>query len=118
MTDDAKTDTSKVRALNDDFRRTVAADAVQIEGGLAKWAAEQRAVVIAAVPRLQCVYARPRSLGRARGRHRRGSTETGTEPLRVFFKIDCLCPTCLMPTDENDPAKVIRQLTLILADEQ
>ena len=110
--------TAKVRALNDAFRQSITSDTAIMAGGTGTLAPEMQGRMLEAV-RAFDAFTRDHDLW---SEHEAGIVEVtqndSGEVLRIFFKIDCLCPTCLMPTDDAaDPGKVVRQITLMPADE-
>ena len=126
MTDEFEADdtnhTAKVRALNDAFRRTMVGGTIILAGGVRDLPEALQTHVLAAVQAFDA-FNPDHDLW---GEHEAGIVEvagTGpganTPPLRVFFKIECLCPTCLMPTDDAaEPGTAIRQITIMLADKR
>ena len=101
-----------IRTLNDRFRTTLTGGRVLMTSGVAALAAETTARVLTAV-RTFTAFTRDNDPWRE---HDFGAVEVDGE--KIFFKIDCTCPTCDMASeDAADPAKTVRVMTIMLASE-
>ena len=108
---DPKT-TAAIRDLNDLFRTTLTGGRVLMTAGVAALAEETTARVLTAV-RTFTAFTEDNDPW---GEHDFGAIDVNGE--RIFFKIDCLCPTCEMASeDATDEAKTVRIMTIMLASE-
>ena len=108
---DPKT-TAAIRDLNDRFRTTLTGGRVLMTAGVAALEAETTARVLTAVRTFQAFT----EDNDPWGEHDFGAIDVDGN--KVFFKIDCLCPTCEMTSeDAADPAKTVRVMTIMLASE-
>jgi hypothetical protein len=101
-----------IRALNDRFRTTLSGGRVLMTAGVAALAEETTARVLTAV-RSFTAFTADNDPWRE---HDFGAMEVDGN--KIFFKIDCLCPTCDMASeDAADTAKTVRVMTIMLASE-
>ena len=108
---DPKT-TAAIRDLNDRFRTTLSGGRVLMTSGVAALDVETTARVLTAVRTFQAFT----EDNDPWGEHDFGAIDVDGN--KVFFKIDCLCPTCEMASeDAADPAKTVRVMTIMLASE-
>ena len=101
-----------VRHLNDRFRTTLSGGRLLMTSGVAALSLNTQARVLTAV-RTFTAFTEDNDPW---GEHDFGAIEVDGE--KIFFKIDCLCPTCDMASeDASDPAKTVRVMTIMLASE-
>ena len=101
-----------IRELNDRFRTTFTGGRVLMTSGMAALEAETTARVLTAV-RTFTAFTEDNDPWQE---HDFGAIDVDGNT--VFFKIDCLCPTCEMASeDASDPAKTVRVMTIMLASE-
>jgi hypothetical protein len=112
MTDTTVYTTDRIRALNDDFRRSFVGGLVVITAGVEAMPAEQRKSLLAKV-RAFDVFTEDND---PRGEHDFGAIDEGS--VRYFWKIDCYDrATEFGSPDPADPAVTTRVLTIMRADE-
>ena len=101
-----------IRNLNDHFRTTFTGGRVLMTAGVAALAEETTAQVLTAV-RTFTAFTRDNDPW---GEHDFGAIEVDGN--KIFFKIDCMCLTCDMASeDASDPTKTARVMTIMLASE-
>jgi hypothetical protein len=109
MTSTTVSTTDRIRALNDDFRRSFVGGLVTITAGVEAMPAEQRKSLLAKV-RAFDVFNDPH------GEHDFGAVDEGN--VRYFWKIDYFDRATEMGSpDPADPAVTTRVLTILRADE-
>ena len=109
-TTESKTD--RIRALNDDFRRTFVGGAVMITAGVEAMPAEQRKSLLAKVRAFDAFT----EDNDPHGEHDFGAVDEGG--VRCFWKIDYYDREMTMHSDDaSDPAVTTRVLTVMLAEE-
>ena len=112
MTDTAVSTTDRIRALNDDFRRSFVGGLVVITAGVEAMPAEQRKSLLAKV-RAFDVFTEDND---PHGEHDFGAIDEGG--VSYFWKIDCYDrATEFGSPDPADPAVTTRVLTILRADE-
>ena len=112
MTDTTVSTTDRIRALNDDFRRSFVGGLVVITAGVEAMPAERRKSLLAKV-RAFDVFTEDND---PRGEHDFGAVDEGG--LRYFWKIDSYDrATEFGSPDPADPAVTTRVLTILRADE-
>ena len=101
-----------IRNLNDRFRSTFTGGRVLMTAGVAALAEETTAQVLTAVRTFTAFTGDNDPWGE----HDFGAIDVDGN--KIFFKIDCMCPTCDMASeDASDPAKTVRVMTIMLASE-
>jgi hypothetical protein len=112
MTDTTVSTTDRIRALNDDFRRSFVGGLVVITAGVEAMPAEQRKSLLAKV-RAFDLFTEDND---PHGEHDFGAIDEGG--VRYFWKIDCYDrATEFGSPDPADPAVTTRVLTILRADE-
>jgi hypothetical protein len=112
MTSTTVTTAERIRALNDDFRRTFVGGAVLITAGVEAMPLDQRRSLLEKV-RAFDVFTDDND---PHGEHDFGSVDEGG--VRYFWKIDCYdCAAEFGSPDPADPAVTTRVLTIMRADE-
>jgi Protein of unknown function (DUF3768) len=112
MTSTTASTVERIRALNDDFRRTFVGGLVMITAGVEAMPAEQRRSVLAKV-RAFDAFTEDNDPHRE---HDFGAVDEGG--VRCFWKIDYYDRAMTMHSDDAaDPAVTTRVLTVMLADE-
>ena len=102
----------RIRALNDDFRRTFVGGLVVITAGVEAMPLEQRKSLLAKV-RAFDVFTEDND---PHGEHDFGAVDEGS--VRYFWKVDCYDRnTEFGSPDPADPAVTTRVLTIMRADE-
>ena len=104
--------TARIRALNDQLRRSGTGGRIMLTAGIAALPAEATAAIVAAVQRFDGFSAD----NDPHGEHDFGLVDAAGE--RVFFKIDYYNPSLTLHSDDAaDPAVTARVLTIMLASE-
>ena len=112
MTSTTASTVERIRALNDDFRRTFVGGAVMITAGVEAMPAEQRKSLLAKV-RAFDAFTNDNDPHRE---HDFGAVDEGG--VRCFWKIDYYDREMTMHSDDaSDPAVTTRVLTVMLAEE-
>jgi hypothetical protein len=112
MTDTTVSTIDRIRALNDDFRRTFVGGIVTITAGVEAMPAEQRKSLLAKV-RAFDVFTEDND---PHGEHDFGAVDESG--VRCFWKIDYYDRDITMGSDDaSDPAVTTRVLTVMLAEE-
>ena len=102
----------RIRALNDDFRRTFVGGLVVITAGVEAMPAEQRKSLLAKVRAFDAFT----EDNDPHGEHDFGAVDEGS--VRYFWKVDCYDRnTEFGSPDPADPAVTTRVLTIMRADE-
>jgi hypothetical protein len=108
----AATAAAKIRALNDALRATFRGGRVLVTPGVRALPLEEGAAVLGAVRGFAAFTAE----NDPHGEHDFGSFELGG--FRILWKIDCYDPELIGGSeDPTDPAKTVRVLTVMLAEE-
>jgi hypothetical protein len=112
MTDTTVSTTDRIRALNDDFRRTFVGGLVMITAGVEAMPADQRKSLLAKVRAFDAFT----EDNDPHGEHDFGAIDEGG--VRYFWKIDYYDrATQFGSPDPADPAVTTRVLTILRADE-
>ena len=112
MTSTTVSSTDRIRALNDDFRRTFVGGLVMITAGVEAMPAEQRKSLLAKVRAFDDFT----EDNDPHGEHDFGAIDEGG--VRYFWKVDCYDrATEFGSPDPADPAVTTRVLTIMRADE-
>ena len=112
MTSTTVSTADRIRALNDDFRRSFVGGLVMITAGVEAMPAEQRKSLLAKV-RAFDVFSEDND---PRGEHDFGAVDEGG--VHYFWKVDCYDrATELGSPNPADPAVTTRVLTIMRADE-
>jgi hypothetical protein len=112
MTNTTTSSAERIRALNDDFRRTFVGGALLITAGVEAMSRDQRRSLLAKV-RAFDVFTEDND---PHGEHDFGAVDEGG--VRCFWKIDCYDrATEFGSPDPADPAVTTRVLTVMRADE-
>jgi hypothetical protein len=105
-------ETDRIRALNDEFRRTLVGGRVVLTSGVAALSDEDRTTLLRKVQSFETFTPD----NDPHGEHDFGTIEEGEQ--KVFWKIDYYDAECRLGSeDPTDPASTTRVLTLMLADE-
>ena len=109
---DDKAQSSAVRALNDEFRKSLQGGAIMLTAGVVALGSETQARILAAVQAFDDFDGDNDPWGE----HDFGALEIDGE--RIFFKIDYYDLTRAMHSDDPaDPSKTERVMTIMLASE-
>jgi len=112
MTSTTASTVERIRALNDDFRRTFVGGAVMITAGVEAMPAEQRRSLLAKVRAFDAFT----EDNDPHGEHDFGAIDEGD--VRCFWKIGYYDREMTMHSDDAaDPAVTTRVLTIMRADE-
>jgi hypothetical protein len=112
MTDTTVSTTDRIRALNDEFRRTFVGGAVMITAGVEAMPAEQRKSLLTKVRAFDDFT----EDNDPHGEHDFGAIDEAG--VRYFWKVDCYDrATEFGSPDPADPAVTTRVLTIMRADE-
>jgi Protein of unknown function (DUF3768) len=112
MTSTTASTVDRIRALNDDFRRTFVGGMVVITAGVEALPAEQRKSLLAKVRAFDAFT----EDNDPHGEHDFGAVDEGG--VRYFWKLDCYDRnTEFGSPDPADPAVTTRVLTIMRADE-
>jgi hypothetical protein len=112
MTDTIMTTSERIRALNDDFRRTFVGGAVMITAGVEAMPDDQRRSLLAQVRAFDAFT----EDNDPHGEHDFGAVDESG--VRYFWKVDCYDrATEFGSPNPADPAVTTRVLTIMRADE-
>ena len=111
-TGDVKAKTSRVRDLNDAFRKTFSGGRLLLTSGINDLPSDVRAMAIRKV----AAFAKFDEDNDPHGEHDFGAFDLAGH--RIFWKIDCFAPDLEQGSeDPGDPAKTTRVMTIMRAEE-